>query len=155
MSRASVSIRERDKIAWLVENSISKRGKAKTGDKLPAVDGAFYPGTVLTVDKDNPISGEEIFIPVVPIVITNTEEEATALANATEFGLIVYVYSKDLKRAIRIAVDLESGMLVINKGVISDPVHSFDGVEQSGLGCEGGFAGIEEYLKIKYIGVEI
>jgi succinate-semialdehyde dehydrogenase/glutarate-semialdehyde dehydrogenase len=152
---ASVSIKERDKIASLVENSISNGGKVKTGGKAPEGDGAFYPATVLTVNKDNPILKEEIFGPVAPIVITNSDEEAIALANANEFGLIAYVYSNDLKRAIRTAEALESGMVAINKGVISDPAAPFGGVKQSGLGREGGFAGIEEFLEIKYVGVEI
>jgi len=152
---ASVSRKERDKIASLVENSISNGAQIKTGGKSPAGDGAFYPATVLTVNKDNPILKEEIFGPVAPIVITNSDEEAIDLANATEFGLIAYVYSRDLKRAIRTAEALESGMVAINKGVISDPAAPFGGVKQSGLGREGGFAGIEEFLETKYIGVEI
>ena len=152
---ASVSVKERDKIASLVENSISNGAQIKTGGKTPAGNGAFYPATVLTVNKDNPILKEEIFGPVAPIVITNSDEEAITLANATEFGLIAYVYSGDLKRAIRTAEALESGMVAINKGVISDPAAPFGGVKQSGLGREGGFAGIEEFLETKYIGVEI
>jgi len=152
---ASVSIKERDKIASLVENSISSGAQIKSGGKTPEGDGAFYPATVITVNKDNPILKEEIFGPVAPIVITNSDEEAIALANATEFGLIAYVYSSNLKRAIRTAEALESGMVAINKGVISDPAAPFGGVKQSGLGREGGFAGIEEFLETKYIGVEI
>jgi len=152
---ASVSVKERDKIASLVETSISNGAQIKTGGKSPAGAGAFYPATVLTVNKDNPILKEEIFGPVAPIVITNSDEEAITLANATEFGLIAYVYSRDLKRAIRTAEALESGMVAINKGVISDPAAPFGGVKQSGLGREGGFAGIEEFLETKYIGVEI
>jgi len=152
---ASVSVKERDKIASLVENSVANGAQIKTGGKSPAGDGAFYPATVLTVNKDNPILKEEIFGPVAPIVITNSDEEAITLANATEFGLIAYVYSGDLKRAIRTAEALESGMVAINKGVISDPAAPFGGVKQSGLGREGGFAGIEEFLETKYIGVEI
>jgi succinate-semialdehyde dehydrogenase/glutarate-semialdehyde dehydrogenase len=152
---ASVSIKERDKIVSLVENSISNGAKIKTGGKVPVSDGAFYPATVLIVNKDNPILKEEIFGPVAPIVITNSDEEAITLANDTEFGLIAYIYSGDLKRAIRTAEALESGMVAINKGVISDPAAPFGGVKQSGLGREGGFAGIEEFLETKYIGVEI
>jgi succinate-semialdehyde dehydrogenase/glutarate-semialdehyde dehydrogenase len=152
---ASVSIKERDKIASLVENSISNGAQIKTGGKFHTGDGAFYPATVLTVNKDNPILKEEIFGPVAPIVSTNSDDEAITLANATEFGLIAYVYSRDLKRAIRTAEALESGMVAINKGVISDPAAPFGGVKQSGLGREGGFAGIEEFLETKYIGVEI
>ena len=152
---ASVSVKERNKIAELVDSSVSKGGVVKTGGKTPDGTGAFYPATVLTVEKNNPILTQEIFGPVAPIVITSSDEEAIELANATEFGLIAYVYSGDLKRAIKVAEALESGMVAINKGVISDPAAPFGGFKQSGLGREGGFAGIEEFLETKYIGVEI
>jgi len=152
---ASVSVKERNKIAELVDASVSNGAKIKTGGKTPVGTGAFYPATVLTVKSDNPILKNEIFGPVAPIVITASDEEAIELANATEFGLISYVYSADLKRAIKVAESLESGMVAINKGVISDPAAPFGGVKQSGLGREGGFTGIEEFLETKYIGVEI
>jgi len=151
---ASVSVKERDKIASLVDSSIISGAQVKTGGKTPEGIGAFYPATVLIVDKDNPILKEEIFGPVAPIVITSSDEEAINLANATEFGLISYVYSGNLKRAIRAAEALESGMVAINKGVISDPAAPFGGVKQSGLGREGGFAGIEEFLETKFIGLD-
>ena len=152
---ASVSVKERNKIADLVDTSVSAGGTLKTGGKSPAGAGAFYPATVLSVKNDNPILKQEIFGPVAPIVITKSDEEAIELANATEFGLIAYVYSSDLKRAMKVAESLESGMVAINKGVISDPAAPFGGFKQSGLGREGGFAGIEEFLETKYIGVEI
>jgi succinate-semialdehyde dehydrogenase/glutarate-semialdehyde dehydrogenase len=152
---ASVSVKERNKIAELVDASVTAGGQIKTGGKSPAGVGAFYPATVLTVKNDNPILNQEIFGPVAPIVITTSDEEAVSLANATEFGLIAYVYSADLKRAMKVAEALESGMVAINKGVISDPAAPFGGFKQSGLGREGGFAGIEEFLETKYIGVEI
>ncbi len=152
---ASVSVKERNKIAELVDASVTAGGQVKTGGKPPAGVGAFYPATVLTVKNDNPILNQEIFGPVAPIVITTSDEEAISLANATEFGLIAYVYSADLKRAMKVAEALESGMVAINKGVISDPASPFGGFKQSGLGREGGFAGIEEFLETKYIGVEI
>jgi succinate-semialdehyde dehydrogenase/glutarate-semialdehyde dehydrogenase len=152
---ASVSVKERNKIAELVDASVTAGGQVKTGGKSPAGVGAFYPATVLTVKNDNPILNQEIFGPVAPIVITTSDEEAVSLANATEFGLIAYVYSSDLKRAMKVAEALESGMVAINKGVISDPAAPFGGFKQSGLGREGGFAGIEEFLETKYIGVEI
>jgi len=152
---ASVSVKERNKIAELVDASVKAGGQVKTGGKSPAGVGAFYPATVLTVKNDNPILNQEIFGPVAPIVITTSDEEAISLANATEFGLIAYVYSADLKRAMKVAEALESGMVAINKGVISDPAAPFGGFKQSGLGREGGFAGIEEFLETKYIGVEI
>jgi succinate-semialdehyde dehydrogenase/glutarate-semialdehyde dehydrogenase len=152
---ASVSVKERNKIAELVDTSITAGGQVKTGGRSPAGIGAFYPATVLAVKNDNPILKQEIFGPVAPIVITTSDEEAISLANATEFGLIAYVYSADLKRAMKVAEALESGMVAINKGVISDPAAPFGGFKQSGLGREGGFAGIEEFLETKYIGVEI
>jgi succinate-semialdehyde dehydrogenase/glutarate-semialdehyde dehydrogenase len=151
---ASVSVKERNKIAELVDEAVSSGAEIKTGGKTPEGAGAFYPATVLTVKSDNPILKNEIFGPVAPIVVTSSDEEAIELANATEFGLISYVYSADLKRAIKVAESLESGMVAINKGVISDPAAPFGGVKQSGLGREGGFAGIEEFLETKYIGVE-
>ena len=152
---ASVSVKERNKIADLVDSSVAAGGVVKTGGKSPAGAGAFYPATVLSVKNDNPILTQEIFGPVAPIVVINSDEEAIELANATEFGLIAYVYSSDLKRAIKVAESLESGMVAINKGVISDPAAPFGGFKQSGLGREGGFAGIEEFLEIKYLGVNL
>ena len=152
---ASVSVKERNKIAELVDSSVSNGAVVKTGGKTPDGTGAFYPATVLTVKNNNPILAQEIFGPVAPIVVTTSDEETIELANATEFGLIAYVYSGDLKRAIKVAEALESGMVAINKGVISDPAAPFGGFKQSGLGREGGFAGIEEFLETKYIGVEI
>jgi succinate-semialdehyde dehydrogenase/glutarate-semialdehyde dehydrogenase len=151
---ASVSVKERNKIAELVDVSVTAGGQVKTGGKSPAGVGAFYPATVLTVKNDNPILNQEIFGPVAPIVVTTSDEEAIKLANATEFGLIAYIYSADLKRAMKVAEALETGMVAINKGVISDPAAPFGGFKQSGLGREGGFAGIEEFLETKYIGVE-
>ena len=152
---ASVSIKERNKIADLVDTAKAEGGKINLGGTEPEGKGAFYPATVLTVSKENSILKTEIFGPVAPIVIFDTDAEGIALANDTEFGLISYVFSADLKRAIRTAEALESGMVAINRGVISDPAAPFGGVKQSGLGREGGFDGIHEFLETKYIGVEI
>jgi succinate-semialdehyde dehydrogenase/glutarate-semialdehyde dehydrogenase len=152
---ASVSIKERNKIAELVDQSIAAGAKVETGGKTPDGPGAFYPATVLSVAKDNPILSHEIFGPVAPVVIFDTDAEGIALANDTEFGLISYVFSSDLARALRTAEAMESGMVAINKGVISDPAAPFGGVKQSGLGREGGFDGIHEFLQTKYIGVQI
>ena len=152
---ASVSRKERDKIAELVTSSVTAGAQVHLGGKVPEGDGAFYPATVLSVSKDNPILKYEVFGPVAPVVTFESDEEAFALANATEYGLIAYVYSGNLKRAIRAAEALEAGMVAINRGVISDPAAPFGGVKQSGLGREGGFAGIHEFLETKYIGVEI
>jgi len=152
---ASVSIKERNKIADLVTAAVKAGGKLILGGATPEGTGAFYPATVVTVDKTNPILNNEVFGPVAPIVTFDGDAEAIELANATEYGLISYVYSSDLKRAIRTAEAIESGMVAINRGVISDPAAPFGGVKQSGLGREGGFAGIYEFLETKYIGVEI
>ena len=152
---AYVSMKERNKIADLVDESIAAGAQVKIGGVKPDGVGAFYPATVLTVERDNPILGHEIFGPVAPIIIFDTDAEGIAWANDTEFGLISYVFSKDLTRALRTAEAMESGMVAINKGVISDPAAPFGGVKQSGLGREGGFDGIHEFLQSKYIGVEI
>jgi succinate-semialdehyde dehydrogenase/glutarate-semialdehyde dehydrogenase len=152
---ASVSIKERNKIAELVDNSIKAGAKVLTGGKTPDGPGAFYPATVLEVDQKAEILNHEVFGPVAPVVIFDTDAEAIELANSTDFGLISYVYSEDLKRAIQISEALESGMVAINRGMISDPAAPFGGVKQSGLGREGGFDGIHEFLETKYIGVEI
>jgi succinate-semialdehyde dehydrogenase/glutarate-semialdehyde dehydrogenase len=152
---ASVSIKERNKIAELVDNSVKAGAKVLTGGKTPDGPGAFYPATVLEVEKTAEILNHEVFGPVAPIVIFDTDAEAIELANSTDFGLISYVYSEDLKRAIQISEALESGMVAINRGMISDPAAPFGGVKQSGLGREGGFDGIHEFLETKYIGVEI
>jgi succinate-semialdehyde dehydrogenase/glutarate-semialdehyde dehydrogenase len=152
---ASVSIKERNKIAELVDNSIKAGAKVLTGGKTPDGPGAFYPATVLEVDKNAEILSHEVFGPVAPIVVFDTDTEGIKLANSTDFGLISYVYSEDLKRAVQISEALESGMVAINRGMISDPAAPFGGVKQSGLGREGGFDGIHEFLETKYIGVEI
>jgi len=152
---ASVSIKERNKIAELVDNSIKAGAKVLTGGKTPDGPGAFYPATVLEVDKKAEILNHEVFGPVAPVVVFDTDAEAIELANNTDFGLISYVYSENLKRAIQISEAIESGMVAINRGLISDPAAPFGGVKQSGLGREGGFDGIHEFLETKYIGVEI
>jgi succinate-semialdehyde dehydrogenase/glutarate-semialdehyde dehydrogenase len=152
---ASVSVKERNKIAELVDNSIKAGAKVLTGGKTPDGPGAFYPATVLEVEKHAEILNHEVFGPVAPIVVFDTDAEGIKLANSTDFGLISYVYSEDLKRAVQISEALESGMVAINRGMISDPAAPFGGVKQSGLGREGGFDGIHEFLETKYIGVEI
>jgi succinate-semialdehyde dehydrogenase/glutarate-semialdehyde dehydrogenase len=152
---ASVSIKERNKIAELVELSVKGGAVVETGGVMPEGVGAFYPPTVLTVDKSNEILKYEVFGPVAPIVTFQSDEEAIALSNDSDFGLISYVYSSDLSRAIRMAEAIDSGMVAINRGMISDPAAPFGGNKQSGLGREGGFDGIHEFLQTKYVGVEI
>jgi succinate-semialdehyde dehydrogenase/glutarate-semialdehyde dehydrogenase len=152
---ASVSVRERDKIAGLVDESVATGGQLLLGGVKPDGAGAFYPATVLSVRSDNPILGQEIFGPVAPIVVFDSDDEAIALANSSEFGLISYVYGGELGRTLRVSKALQSGMVAVNRGVISDPAAPFGGYKQSGLGREGGFAGIHEFLESKYIGVTL
>jgi succinate-semialdehyde dehydrogenase/glutarate-semialdehyde dehydrogenase len=152
---ASVSTGERDKIANLVDESVASGARILTGGVRPDGIGAFYPPTVLSLEAGNPILDQEIFGPVAPVVAVDSDDEAVALANGSEFGLISYVFSGDVGRAMRVAKRIESGMVAINKGVISDPAAPFGGYKQSGLGREGGFAGIHEFLESKYIGVEL
>ena len=152
---ASVSVKERNKIAELVDGAKSRGAKVHLGGNTPDGPGAFYPATVIEVTKSDEILAQEVFGPVAPIVLFDTDEEALKLANETEYGLISYVYSQDLKRAIRFAEGIESGMVGINRGLLSDPAAPFGGVKQSGLGREGGFDGVHEFLQTKYIGVEI
>ena len=114
--------------------------------------GHFYEPTVLTEVPDNArILAEEVFGPVAPIRSFAYDAEAIAEANATEFGLVAYAYTADLDRAMRVAEGLESGMVGINQGLVSDPAAPFGGVKQSGLGREGGREGIEEFLETKYV----
>jgi succinate-semialdehyde dehydrogenase/glutarate-semialdehyde dehydrogenase len=152
---ASVSVKERNKIAELVDQAKTRGAKVHTGATTPDGPGAFYPPTVLEVSQDDAILAQEVFGPVAPVVLFDTDEEALKLANDTEYGLISYVYSEDLKRALRFAEGIEAGMVGINRGMLSDPAAPFGGVKQSGLGREGGFDGIHEFLQTKYIGVEI
>ncbi|MGA1416097.1 MAG: NAD-dependent succinate-semialdehyde dehydrogenase [Candidatus Nanopelagicaceae bacterium] len=152
---AFVSMKERNKIAELVDTAVKNGADVKTGGKIVTDKGAFYPPTVLEVDSKNEILKHEVFGPVAPIVTFDDDEQAIKMANDTEFGLISYVFSGDLGRAIRAAEAIESGMVAINRGVISDPAAPFGGVKQSGIGREGGFDGINEFLEKKYIGVEI
>jgi len=136
----------------LVNDAVTRGAKVAVGGEAPGGPGNFYPATVLTdVPADARILREEIFGPVAPITGFDTEEEGIAAANSTEYGLAAYVYTRSLDRALRLAERIESGMVGINRGVISDPAAPFGGVKESGFGREGGLEGIEEYLETKYI----
>lgn len=122
------------------------------GGHAPDRPGFFFEPTVLAeVSADAPVLSREIFGPVAPIVTFSTEEEAVRLANDTIHGLAAYLYTSDLSRGMRVAEALESGMVGVNRGLISDPAAPFGGVKQSGIGREGGHEGIREFLEIKYI----
>jgi succinate-semialdehyde dehydrogenase / glutarate-semialdehyde dehydrogenase len=145
----------RDKVAELVESATGEGAAVLTGGHAPDRVGYYYAPTVLdTVPSDAGILASEIFGPVAPIVRFTAEAEAIALANATEYGLVSYLYSTDLRRCLRVAEALEAGMIGINRGVVSDPAAPFGGVKQSGLGREGAHEGLLEYTETKYIAVE-
>lgn len=138
----------------LVADAVSKGAKVLTGGEIPSGDGYFYPPTVLAdVPANAEILKEEIFGPVAPVVTFKTEDEAVALANDTEYGLIAYAFTENLNRGLRLAERLEVGMFGLNAGVISNPAAPFGGVKASGLGREGSFEGIEEYLETVYVGI--
>lgn len=144
----------RDKVGELVAGAVAGGARLLTGGhELPGA-GWFYPPTVLAdVPADAAILGEEIFGPVAPVVVFDDDEEAVRLANATDYGLVAYVFGADLARALRVAEAIEAGMVGINRGVVSDPAAPFGGVKQSGIGREGGFEGILEYTETKYLAV--
>lgn len=143
---------QRDTVVELVDDAVGAGATLRIGGKVPDGPGWFYPATVLTdIPPEARILREEVFGPVAPIIGFDTEDEGLAAANDTEFGLVSYVYTRDLDRALRIAEGLQSGMVGVNRGVISDPAAPFGGVKASGFGREGGTEGIEEYLSTKYI----
>jgi succinate-semialdehyde dehydrogenase/glutarate-semialdehyde dehydrogenase len=136
----------------LVDDAVEKGATVALGGQTPGGPGCFYPATVLTdVPPNARILKEEVFGPVAPIIGFDDEEDGIAAANDTEYGLASYIYTESLDRALRVAEALESGMVGVNRGVISDPAAPFGGVKESGFGREGGYEGIEEYLDTKYI----
>ncbi|MDR6637573.1 NAD-dependent succinate-semialdehyde dehydrogenase [Paenarthrobacter nitroguajacolicus] len=144
----------RDGVHALVTEAVEGGAEAVTGGAAVDGPGYFYQPTVLkNVAADARILREEIFGPVAPIITFSTEDDAVRLANNTEYGLVAYVFTKDLNRGLRISERLETGMLGLNAGVISNAAAPFGGVKQSGLGREGGSEGIEEYLYTQYVGI--
>ncbi len=145
-----------DKVEELVTDAVSRGATAQLGGEPANRDGYFYPATVLTgVPADADLTSTEIFGPVAAIGEFDTEEEAIRLANDTPFGLISYVFTQSLDRGLRVSEALEAGMVGLNQGVVSNPAAPFGGVKESGLGREGGFTGIDEFLETKYIGVKM
>ncbi|MEX3645019.1 NAD-dependent succinate-semialdehyde dehydrogenase [Mycolicibacterium porcinum] len=139
-------------VTELVSDAVSKGATVAVGGVAPGGPGNFYPATVLAdVPADARILKEEIFGPVAPITGFDTEDEGVAAANNTEYGLAAYVYTQSLDRALRVAEGIQSGMVGINRGVISDAAAPFGGIKESGFGREGGIEGIDEYLDTKYI----
>jgi succinate-semialdehyde dehydrogenase/glutarate-semialdehyde dehydrogenase len=149
-----VNAEARDKVASLVDAAVAEGARVLVGGAVPAGAGFFYPATVLSdVAPGSAILAQEIFGPVAPLVTFTEEAEAVALANDSEYGLVSYVYTRDLARALRVGEALESGMVGVNRGIVSDPAAPFGGVKQSGLGREGGHDGILEYTESKYLAV--
>jgi succinate-semialdehyde dehydrogenase/glutarate-semialdehyde dehydrogenase len=147
---------QREKVSSLVEDAVERGAHALVGGHTRDGAGYFYDPTVLTdVPDDARLLREEIFGPVAPVKGFNSEDEAVAAANDTEFGLVAYVYTRDLKRALRVAEALETGMIGLNQGMVSNPAAPFGGIKQSGFGREGGPEGIEEYLETKYVAVSL
>jgi len=147
---------QREKVTELVADAVSRGAEVLVGGKAPDGPGYFYEPTVLAaVPDDARLLGEEIFGPVAPIATFSTDEQAIAAANRTEYGLVAYVYTRDLERAFRVCEGIETGMIGLNQGVVSNPAAPFGGVKQSGFGREGGFEGIGEYLETKYVALAV
>jgi succinate-semialdehyde dehydrogenase/glutarate-semialdehyde dehydrogenase len=148
--------KQREKVSELVEDAERKGAKVLVGGQERDGAGYFYDPTVLAdVPADAELLKEEIFGPVAPVRGFDNEEDAIAAANDTEFGLVAYVYTRDLKRALRVVEGLETGMVGLNQGVVSNAAAPFGGIKHSGFGREGGPEGIEEYLETKYVAVNL
>ena len=144
----------RDKVIELVADAVAKGAKLLTGGKVPEGPGFFYPATVLTnVPDDAAMLREEIFGPVAAIQSFASEAEAIERANATEYGLVAYLYTRDLGRGLRLSEQLDFGMIGLNRGLVSDPAAPFGGMKQSGLGREGAHEGLMEFLETQYVSV--
>jgi len=147
---------QRTKVASLVNDALDKGAKAVVGAEKIDGHGYFYRPTVLSdVPNEAELRHEEIFGPVAPVFSFDSEEEAVAAANDTEYGLVSYVYTRDLKRALRVVEGLETGMVGLNQGMVSNAAAPFGGIKQSGFGREGGYEGIEEYLETKYVAINL
>jgi succinate-semialdehyde dehydrogenase/glutarate-semialdehyde dehydrogenase len=144
------------KVVELVADAVDRGASVLTGGRRPDGPGWFYPPTVLTgVPRGARMADEEIFGPVAPLTSFRTEEEVLVAANDTPYGLVSYVYTNDLQRALRVAERIETGMVGLNQGVVSNPAAPFGGIKESGLGREGGSLGIEEFLDVKYVGIAL
>ena len=149
-----IEAKAQDKVAHLVEDAVTRGARVLTGGEPVDGPGYFYRPTVLAdVPSDAEMARTEIFGPVAPIYSFTTEDDALTQANDTPFGLVSYVYTGDMGRALRVCERLETGMVGLNQGLVSNPAAPFGGVKHSGLGREGGKAGIEEFLEIKYIAI--
>ena len=152
---AMVSVKERDKILELIEEAEGEGAKVERLSAVPELGAFIAPHVVTGVQHGSTLTRNEIFGPVAPIVEISSTDEAIRMANDTEYGLISYVYAKDAGEGIRVARRMESGMVAVNRGVASDPAAPFGGFKESGLGREGGFAGIHEFLETQYYAVDL
>jgi len=144
--------RQRAIVEDLVRDAVARGAKLLAGgERLPGPGYFFAPTVLADVPADARALREEIFGPVAPVTTFSTEEQAVSAANATEYGLVAYLYTRDLARTFRVAEAIEAGMVGVNQGIVSNPAAPFGGVKQSGFGREGGFEGIEEYLETKYV----
>jgi succinate-semialdehyde dehydrogenase/glutarate-semialdehyde dehydrogenase len=144
-----------DKVRRLVQVAIEDGAQLAYAGTTPNDSGYYYPPTILSsVPPSSRILKEEIFGPVAPIVTFNEEDEALQWANDSEYGLSSYIFTQRIDRALRVAEALEVGMVGLNKGVISNPAAPFGGIKSSGFGREGGAEGIDEYLEVKYLGID-
>ncbi|HWA70429.1 MAG TPA: NAD-dependent succinate-semialdehyde dehydrogenase [Rhizomicrobium sp.] len=149
-----ITEKQADKIAGLVDGAVKEGAKLALGGARPNIAGYFYPATVLTdVPSDAAILKDEIFGPVAAIVSFDSEDEVVRRSNNTEYGLVAYLYTKDLKKGLAIAQRLEYGMIGVNRGLVSDTAAPFGGVKQSGLGREGGHHGLIEFTECRYVAV--
>ena len=147
---------QRDKVAELVDDATGKGAACSLGGGKRDGAGYFFDPTVLAgVPDDARLLKEEIFGPVAPVIGFDDEDAAIAAANDTEFGLVAYVYTKDIKRAFRVCERLQTGMIGLNQGLVSNAAAPFGGVKASGFGREGGREGIDEYLETKYIAMAV
>ncbi len=146
----------REKVSDLVQDALDKGATRVVGGEIPDGRGYFYAPTVLGgVPDDARLLREEIFGPVAPVTGFESEEDAIARANDTEYGLVAYVFTRDIKRALRVCEGLETGMVGLNQGMVSNAGAPFGGVKQSGIGREGGKEGLEEFLETKYVAVNL
>jgi succinate-semialdehyde dehydrogenase / glutarate-semialdehyde dehydrogenase len=146
----------REKVAGLVQDALDKGASRVVGGEIPDGRGYFYAPTVLgQVPDEARLLHEEIFGPVAPVTAFESEEDAIARANDTEYGLVAYVFTRDIKRAIRVCEGLETGMVGLNQGMVSNAGAPFGGVKQSGIGREGGKEGLGEFLETKYVAVNL
>jgi succinate-semialdehyde dehydrogenase / glutarate-semialdehyde dehydrogenase len=144
----------RDKVVELVDDAVKRGAKVLTGGKLPEGPGFFYPATVLDDVPDGAkMLNEEIFGPVASIQTFKSEDEAIKRANDTEYGLVAYLYTKDLSRGMRVSEKLDFGMIGLNRGLVSDPAAPFGGTKQSGIGREGAHEGMMEFMETQYVSV--